>query len=80
VFDQWGELPLLPFGNPIGFVPASRGRVYIELSNNRRDAESAENFPFAQSGDCDWAKITGLNPSLNSLGQSSPYSFSHRQG
>jgi hypothetical protein len=21
VFDQWGELPLLPFGNPIGFVP-----------------------------------------------------------
>jgi len=30
VFDQWGELPLLPFGNPIGFVPASRGGVYIE--------------------------------------------------
>jgi len=59
VFDQWGELPLLPFGNPIGFVPASRGRVYIELSNNRRDAESAENFPFAQSGDGDWAKTTG---------------------
>jgi hypothetical protein len=25
-----GELPLLPFGNPIGFVPASRGGVYIE--------------------------------------------------
>ncbi len=24
------ELPLLPFGNPIGFVPASRGGVYIE--------------------------------------------------
>ncbi len=30
VFDQRGELPLLPFGNPIGFVPASRGKVYIE--------------------------------------------------
>jgi len=26
-----GELPLLPFGNPIGFVPASRGGGYIEL-------------------------------------------------
>ena len=25
-----GDLPLLPFGNPIGFVPASRGRVYIK--------------------------------------------------
>ncbi len=23
-------MPLLPFGNPIGFVPASRGGVYIE--------------------------------------------------
>ncbi len=31
VFDQRGELPLLPFGNPIGFVPASRSGVYIEL-------------------------------------------------
>jgi len=30
VFVQRGELPLLPFGNPIGFVPASRGGVYIE--------------------------------------------------
>ncbi len=40
VFDQEGELPLLPplwsngpqlhGGNPLGFVPASRGRVYIE--------------------------------------------------
>jgi hypothetical protein len=30
VFDQRGELPLLPFGNPIDFVPASRGRVNIE--------------------------------------------------
>ena len=30
VFDQMGELPLLPFGNPIGFVPASRGGVYIK--------------------------------------------------
>jgi hypothetical protein len=30
VFDQREELPLLPFGYPIGFVPASRGGVYIE--------------------------------------------------
>ncbi len=30
VFDQWGELPLLPFGNPIGFVPASRGGVCLK--------------------------------------------------
>ena len=30
MFDQRGELPLLPFGNPIGFVPASRVGVYIE--------------------------------------------------
>jgi len=30
VFDQWGELPLLPFGNPIGFVPASRGEVNLK--------------------------------------------------
>ncbi len=37
MFDQWGELPLLPFENPIGFVPASRGEVYIE--SNRRSKE-----------------------------------------
>ncbi len=30
MFDQRGELLLLPFGDPIGFVPASRGGVYIE--------------------------------------------------
>jgi hypothetical protein len=29
VFDQREELPLLPFGNPIGFVPASRGEVNL---------------------------------------------------
>ena len=34
MFDQRGELPLLPFGNPIGFVPASRGGVYIESINH----------------------------------------------
>ncbi len=33
MFDQREELPLLPFGNPIGFVPASRGGVYIESSD-----------------------------------------------
>ncbi len=31
VVDQREELPLLPFGNPIGFVTASRGGVYIKL-------------------------------------------------
>ncbi len=31
MFNQRGELPILPFGNPIGFVPASRGGVYIEF-------------------------------------------------
>ncbi len=36
MFDQRGELPLLPFGNPIGFVPASRGGVYIESDEHRR--------------------------------------------
>ena len=51
-----------------------------KLSNNRRDAEFAENICFAQSGDGDWAKTTGLNPSLNSLGRSIPYSFGHKQG
>ncbi len=30
VFDQRGELPLLPVGNPNGFVPASIGGIYIE--------------------------------------------------
>ncbi|MCZ6623457.1 MAG: hypothetical protein O7B35_04390 [Deltaproteobacteria bacterium] len=25
--DQRGELPLLPFGNPIGFVPAASRRI-----------------------------------------------------
>ncbi len=36
MFDQREELPLLPFGNPIGFVPALRGGVYIESSRMRR--------------------------------------------
>ena len=30
MFEQRGELPPLPFGDPIGFAPASRGVVYIE--------------------------------------------------
>ncbi len=33
---------------------------------NRRDAEFAENFPFAQSGDGDWAKTLSLRPSTYS--------------
>jgi len=35
VFDQKGELPLLPFGNPIGFVPVSRGGIYIKYLSNK---------------------------------------------
>ena len=31
-----------------------------KLSNNRRDAEFAENICFAQSGDGDWAKTSSL--------------------
>ncbi len=37
MFDQRGDLPLLPFGNPIGFVPASRGGGYIESSYGNPD-------------------------------------------
>ncbi len=33
MFDQRRELPLLPFGNPIGFVPASKSGVHIESNN-----------------------------------------------
>jgi len=40
VFDQWGELPLLPFGNPIGFVPASRGGIYIKLISKMATPQS----------------------------------------
>jgi hypothetical protein len=42
-----GELPLLPFGYSIGFVPASRGGVYIK--SNCRDTEPAEIICFAVS-------------------------------
>ncbi len=44
MFDQRGELPLLPFGYPIGFVPASRGGVYIE-SNSQRWPKKAKDVP-----------------------------------
>ncbi len=33
MFDQREELPLLLFGNPIGFVPASRGGVNLKLTD-----------------------------------------------
>ena len=36
MFDQQGELRLLPVGNPIGFVPASRGGVYIEPTEKEK--------------------------------------------
>ncbi len=44
MFDQWGELPLLPLGNPIGFVPVSRAGVYIE-SNSQRWPKKAKDVP-----------------------------------
>jgi len=37
VFDHREERPLLPFGNPIGFVPASRGGVYIKSKILRKE-------------------------------------------
>ena len=48
MFDQRGELPLLPFRNPIGFVPASRGRVYIESNTfdlMTADSKTEDNYP-----------------------------------
>ena len=39
--------------SPLGALCAS---AVNKSSNYRRDAEFAENFPFAQSGDGDWAK------------------------
>ncbi len=56
MFDQRGELPLLPFGNPIGFVPASRGEIYIEstgvrLLNHSAVASSTPNTPTPAYGE-----------------------------
>ncbi len=44
MFDQRGELPLLPFGYPIGLVPASRGGVYIKypLRNVKNSLKRAQ--------------------------------------
>ncbi len=36
MFDQRGELPLLPFGYPIGFVPASRGGLNLKSKVDSR--------------------------------------------
>jgi len=47
VFDQRGELPLLPFGYPIGFVTALKGGVYI-LLNLYRIYPVAYSFEFMQ--------------------------------
>ena len=35
MFDQRGELPLLPFENPIGFVPASKGGFILNQSDRQ---------------------------------------------
>jgi len=49
VFDQREELPLLPFGNPIGFVPASRGGVNLKsMVNNEVGAKQGSTWPTAK--------------------------------
>ena len=55
--DEREELPLLPFGNPIGFVPASRGGVYIKSIN-----EKTRYFPLAHLKD--FLQITHLIAAL----------------
>ncbi len=49
MFDQRGELPLLPFGNPIDFVPASIGGVNLKsiVPRNKPDGPG-ENALFPQ--------------------------------
>ncbi len=54
-----GRAAASPLWKPHRLCARLKRLGYIELCNNRRDAESAENFPFAQSGDGDWAKTTG---------------------
>ena len=41
MFDQREELPLLPFGNPIGFVPASRGGVNLKSNISEEELDAA---------------------------------------
>ncbi len=75
MFDQRGELPLLPFGNPIGpstllrmvslsnhFVPASRGGVYIILASEGfyRDSNLLARVLYPPS-----QKAAGVNPWMN---------------
>jgi len=48
-----GELPLLLFGYPIGFVPASRGGVFIE---------SKYKFRHYQSDFTEYSSTTFINP------------------
>ena len=45
--DQREELPILPFGNPIGFVPAASRGVTQDYANRwGRQAESAKGVKF----------------------------------
>jgi len=47
VVDQREELPILPFGNPIGFVPAASRGVTQDYANRwGRQAESAKGVKF----------------------------------
>jgi len=54
VFDQRGEPPLLPFGNPIGFVPASKGGVYIESNVYEEEPFWARHCLMDHEGRSDW--------------------------
>jgi len=71
VFDQRGELPLLPFGNPIGFVPASRGGVTL----NPKISETATRQPTFEipkrqpAGDEYPMKLESEEPTSNDWGR-----------
>ncbi len=56
VFDQRGELPLLPFGNPIG--PSTLLRM-VSLSNHFVPASRGGVYPVPQNTPC---VIAGINP------------------
>jgi hypothetical protein len=65
VFDQREELPLLPFGNPIGFVSASRGGVNLK-STEQFDPPSdcsAYYLIFAQMVGVKWMLGSSYTPS-----------------
>ena len=60
MFDKRGELPLLPFGNPIGFVLASRGEFYIKSSFKRDFLSFVSVRLLPDSEDEAWAMLKAL--------------------